>query len=121
MILDDIKNKLEEIDPNVFYGMADADDEAVKREWNYIVFMRKTLSSNANKTGYSDHFTVAIIRENFIPEGLDVAVIDKMCEIDGMKLASPDCQYNYTKNPNTNTVVELLTMEFVKARKRVGA
>ena len=120
MILNEIKEKLKEIDPIVFYGMADEVDEDNNpiAEWNYIVFMRKSLSSNTNKTGYSDRFTVAIIRENFIPEGLDVNVIEKMDEI-GLKLASPDSPYSYTKNPNTNTVVEILTMEFVKARKRV--
>lgn len=116
MILQEIKDKLSEIDPHVFYGMVD--DTVITDEWNYIVFMRKSLSVNANKTGYSDRFTVAIIREAFIPEGLDVAVINKMCEIEGMKLANPDSLYNYTLKPSTNTVVELLTMEFVKARKR---
>ena len=122
MILDEIKNKLKEVDPIVFYGMADSYDENGDQitEWNYTVFMRKALSSNTNKTGYSDRFLVTIIRENFIPEGLDISVIDKMDEI-GLRLASPDCQFNYVKNPNTNTVVELLTMEFVKARKRVVA
>lgn len=116
MILQEIKDKLLEIDPNVFYGMVD--DTVIDTDWNYIVFMRKSLSVSNNKTGQSDRFTVAIIRENFIPEGLDNAVIEKMTEIEGMRLANPDCLYNYTLKPNTNTVVELLTMEFVKARKR---
>lgn len=118
MILDDIKNKLEEVDPFVFYGMVD--EQEIKTEWNYIVFMRKSLSSSTNKTGYSDRYVVAIVRENFIPEGLDISVIERMDEI-GLRLSSADSQYSYSKNPNTNTVVELLTMEFLKARKRVGA
>lgn len=116
MILDDIKGKLEEIDPNVFYGMVDGN--AVTDEWNYTVFMRKRLSVGAQKQEYSDRFTVAVIREDFIPDGVDVSVIKKMCEIPGMRLASADCEYNYTQKPNTNTVVEILTMEFVRARKR---
>lgn len=122
MILDDIKNKLKEIDPLVFYGMADDVDENNEpiTEWNYTVFMRKLFQSSQNKTAYSDRFSVTVIRENFIPEGLDVSIIEKMDEI-GLRLASPDCPYNYVKNPNTNTVVELLTMEFVRARKRVVA
>lgn len=120
MILEEIKNKLKEVDPVVFYGMASDEDEDGNKitALNYIVFMRKSLSTNLNKTGFSDRFTVAVIRENFIPEGLDTAVIDKMCEIDGMRLGSTDCQYNYTMKPNTNTVVEIVTMEFVKMRKR---
>jgi hypothetical protein len=119
LVLEEIQSKLEEIDSNVFYGMVD--DTVITDEWNYIVFMRKALSVSDTKKGYSDRFTVAIIRENYIPEGLEVSVIDKMLEISGMRLASPDCQYNYTQKPNTNTVVELLTMEFVKPRKRVDA
>lgn len=117
MILEEVKNKLKEADPLVFYGMVD--ETEITLAWNYTVFMRTALSSSTNKTGYSDRLKVVIIRENFIPEGLDVEVIEKMNEI-GWRLASPDCPYEYVKNPNTNTVVELLTMEFVKARKRVG-
>lgn len=116
MLLEDIQKKLEEIDSNVFYGMAD--EAAITSEWNYTVFMRKSLSVNDTKQSYSDRFTVAVIRENFIPEGLEKQVIDKMLEIAGMRLASPDCPYNYVKKPNTNVVVEILTIEFVKPRKR---
>lgn len=117
MLLEEIQSKLEEIDSKVFYGMVDEDK--ITDDWNYIVFMRKALSIAEKRTGYSDRFTVAIIRENFIPEGLEIQVIDKMLEISGMRLANPDCQFSYTKKPNTNVVVELLTIEFVKARKRV--
>ena len=118
MLLEDIQKKLEEIDSNVFYGMAD--DEKITGKWDYIVFMRKVLSIADTKQGYTDRFTIAIIREDFIPEGLEIQIIDKMLEIPGMRLASSDCPYNYIKKPNTtNIVVEILTMEFVKARKRV--
>lgn len=119
MILEEIEAKLREVDPLVFYGKVD--ENKVKDDWNYIVFMRKSLEIGAQKREYSDRFVVAIIRENYIPEGLDTSVIEKMCEIHGMRIASTDCTYTYTQKPNTNTVVELLTMEFVKARKRVVA
>lgn len=117
MILEVIEEKLKEIDPLVFYGKVDENE--ITDGWNYTVFMRKSLSIGAQKREYSDRFTVAIIRENFIPEGLDISIVEKMCEIPGMRIASADCQYNYTQKPNTNTVVEILTMEFVRARKRV--
>lgn len=119
MILEEIESKLLDVDPLVFYGKVD--ESKVTKEWNYIVFMRKSLGVGSQKKEYSDRFVVAVIRENFIPEGIDTVVIDKMCEIPGMRLASPDCPYAYTKKPGTNTVVEVLTMEFVRARKRVGA
>lgn len=115
MILDDIKNKLEEIEPKVYYGMVD--DEARETAWNYIVFNRTKLKSSANKTGYGDLYDVHIIRENFIPEGVDLDIIRKMREIDGVRETGEDGTYNYVQKPNTNIVVEMLTLHFVRARK----
>lgn len=115
MILKTIKDKLQEVDPNVFYGMVD--DSMRESEWDYIVFNRKITKPGNEKTGYSHYFTVSIIRENFIPEGLDLTVIEKMREIPGMKLAGTDMEYNYTAKPNTNIVVEMLSIDFVKAVK----
>ena len=62
-------------------------------------------------------FSVNIIRENFIPEGLDLAVIEKMLEIPGMRLAGTDMEYAYTAKPNTNVVVEMLSIDFVRPVK----
>lgn len=115
MILETIKNKLLEVDPNVFYGMVD--DSMRETVWDYIVFNRKITKPGSERTGYSHYFSVNIIRENFIPEGLDSTVIDKMREIPGMKLAGTDMVYEYTMKPNTNVVVELLSIDFVKAVK----
>ena len=115
MILDDIKNKLEEVDPKVYYGMVD--DEVMETVWDYTVFNRTKLKSAGNKTGYTDGYDVHIVRENFIPEGTDLSVIGKMLEIDGMRLAGEDGDYTYVQKPNTNTVVEMLTLHFVRARK----
>ena len=115
MILETIKEKLLEVDPNVFYGMVDKSmRESV---WDYIVFNRKITRPGKERTGYSHYFTVNIIRENFIPEGLEVTVIEKMLEIPGMKLAGTDMEYAYREKPNTNIVVELLSIDFVKAVK----
>lgn len=119
MILEDISEKLKTIDQNTFYGMVDTTQ--VTDEWNYIVFMRSKLSIGANKKEYSDRFSVAVVRENFIPDGLETQIIDKMCEIDGMRVSGVDGQYSYVQKPNTNTVIELLTLEFVRARKRVDS
>lgn len=95
--------------------------DPVMREtvWDYIVFNRKPTKVNENKTGYSYYFTVNIIRENFIPEGLDLAVIEKMRSIPGMKLSGVDMEYTYVAKPNTNVVVEMLSIDFVKAVKAV--
>lgn len=115
MILEEIKTKLEELDPNVFYGMVD--ESMNNTRWDYIVFNRSVIRPSANKTGLSHVYAVNVIRENFIPEGLEIEVIKKMKEIPGMKFRENDISFNYTEKPNTNTVVEIMTIEFVKAVK----
>lgn len=115
MILKTIKDKLSEVDEHVFYAMVDL---KMKDElWNYIVFNRNALKVSTNKTAYTDTFTVHIVREEWIPEGLDTEVINKMLEIEGMRLASSEAQYNYIQKPSTDMVVEMLSLEFVKPRK----
>jgi hypothetical protein len=115
LILNDIETKLKEIDSRVYYGIVD--DEVRKTLWNYIVFNRTRFKSTGNKTGYADGYDVHIVRENFVPEGVDLEVIEKMQEINGLKLANEDGDYNYIRKPNTNIVVEMLTLHFVRARK----
>ena len=115
MILTEIKEKLLEIDPIVFYGAVNPDK--VETVWDYIVFERKVTKPSTNQTGYSHYFTVHIIRENFIPEGLELTVIEKMKEIPGMKLSSNDMTYDYTVKPSTDAVVDMLSIDFVRAVK----
>lgn len=115
MILDEIKNRLESIDPRVYYGMVD--NEVAETDWDYIVFNRTKFKSTGNKTGYADGYDVHIVRENFVPEGVDIEVIEKMQEIHGLRLAAEDGEYTYIMKPNTNIIVEMLTLHFVRARK----
>lgn len=115
MILAEIKEKLLEIDPIVFYGAVNPNE--IETAWDYIVFERKVTKPSTNQTGYSHYFTVHIIRENFVPEGLELDVIAKMKEIPGMKLSSNDMTYDYTVKPSTDAVVEMLSMDFVRAVK----
>ncbi len=115
MILADIEAKLREIDPNVYYGMVDeSQNETV---WDYIVFNRTTLRHSANKTGMTDYFDVHIIRENYIPEGIDAQVIQSLCELEGVRVAGNDATFQYVQKPNTNIVIEMLTIPFLRARK----
>lgn len=115
MILNNIKEKLLEVDPVVYYGAVNKD----RREslWDYIVFDRKVVKPSTNRTGYSYYFSVHIVRENFIPEGEELAVIEKMLEIPGMKLAGTDMTFTYTVKPGTETVVEMLSIDFVRPVK----
>lgn len=115
MILNEIKTKLKELDEHVFYGMVD--NSMQETLWNYIVFNRTTMKASQNKTGYTDYYTVHIIREEWIPEGFEIDVINKMLEINGMRLAGNDAVYSYVPKPNTNIVVEMLSIDFMKAKK----
>ena len=108
---------MKELDENVFYGMVDS--KMQETLWNYIVFNRTTMTQNSNKTSYTDRYTVHIIREEWIPEGFEIEVINKMLEIAGMRLAGNDAVYTYVPKPNTNTVIEMLSIDFVKPKKAV--
>lgn len=114
MILTDIEAKLKEIDPNVFYGMVDK--SMMETVWNYIVFNRTTIKHSTNLTSDTDYFDVHIIRENYIPDGLENDVIKKMREIPGVRV-SADSEFDYAAKPNTNIVVEMMTCHFLRARK----
>ena len=111
---DQIREKLEEVDPLVFYGTA-ANMEA-EMLWNYIVFNRDRRAESVQRTGKTYYFNVAIVRENEIPEGLDDEVIGKVLEIPGLKVAG-DSQYHYMEKQSTGAVVEMLIIPFVKPMK----
>ena len=117
MILSDIEAKLQELDPNVFYGVVDRNK--LGTVWNCIVFGRTNVKPSTNKTSASDYFDVLIIRENYIPEGFDTEIIKTLTELDGVRLAGNDGRFDYVQKPNTNTVIEMLTLSFVRARKNV--
>ena len=118
MILDDIKNKLLEVDPVVFYGCVDEESETIKSNlWNYIVFNRSKLRTDPSKTSYPDVFEVHIVREEYVPDGIDRDVIEKLRSIPGVKMSSEEGIYNYARKNNTNLVVEMLTLTFTRARK----
>lgn len=115
MILQDIQDKLNDIEENVFYGMVS--ESMNKTFWNYIVFNRSNMKPTATKQGYADVYEVHIVRENFIPDGFAEDVINKMLEIAGMRVTGDSFEYNYIQKPNTDIVVEMLSINFVKPRK----
>lgn len=118
MILSDIEEKLQKLDDRVCYGII---DNTVKQSpvWDCIVFGRSNIKYSSNKTSASDYFDVLIIRENYIPEGLDTEIIEALTSLDGVKLAGDTANFDYIQKPNTDTVVEMLTISFVRARKNV--
>jgi len=114
LILSELKDKLLEVDPVVYYGMVD--DSQREMVWDYTVFERTKIAFNQNKNSRSYFFKVHIIRENFIPEGIELAVIEKVCEIPGMRV-SGDPTFQYVPKPNTNVVIEIMSIDFVLAVK----
>lgn len=121
MLLDEVKKALKEVDPMVFYGLVpsplvDENGEEVDT-WDYIVFNRAKLTHNPNKTSFGDRFEVHIVREEYVPEGTDTDVIARLTAIPGVKLADEDGTYDYIMKPNTDAVVEMLTLTFTRGRK----
>lgn len=121
MLLNDIKTVLKSIDPIVFYGLTPQriEDEHGREvnTWDYITFNRTKLKSAAQKSSYVDAFDVHIVREEFVPDGIDIEVIEKLTALPGVRLASEDGVYDYTMKPGTDHVVEMLTLSFTRARK----
>ena len=116
-MLQAIETALKEVQEPVFYGSAD--DVGNAALWNYIVFFRDHRARNQNNTGFTDYFTVALIHENWVPDETLEAVIAKMEALPGVKLAAADVDFNYTRKPGTNAVVEVATLSFSRSRKRV--
>ncbi len=115
-MLEKIQTKLRGVSERVYYGSADNIDNAAL--WDYIVFFRERTARSMNATSYTDYFTVAVVCENWIPQELIISVIEAMESIAGMRLAKSDIEYNYTRKPSTNAVIEIATMSFGVPRKK---
>lgn len=108
--------KTVEDEERVYYGTASKLPQGAP--WNYTVFSRNATEPSSNLTSMSDGFIVAIVRENFVPEGMDKAIIDAMRAIPGMRLeADADIEYAYQVKPGTHDTVEMMVIRFKKARK----
>lgn len=115
MILEEIKEKLEEIGPVVYYGKAGKLKEGDL--WNYVVFTRDRFSLSENKTSGSLYINVAVVRENYVEEDMEWKLIKLLQDIPGLRPAS-DAEYLYTTKPDTQNVIEILSMDFVIAKRR---
>lgn len=112
----EIKNKLLEIDKNIYYGIVPENTQI--KEWNYLVFgQRKLRKSGTSLVDLNGYWYVTIVRENFIPDDLVFEVINKVTEIHGLRLADGDYEYDYTMKGSTNVVVEILELQFTKMKK----
>lgn len=116
-MLEQFETKLREVADLVFYGTAD--DIANNILWKYIVFWRSRTVRSQNNTGYTDYYSVAIVHENWIPDEMIGAVIETLEQLAGVRLASSDIEFDYTRKPSTDAVIEIATLTFSRARKRV--
>ena len=116
-MLQTIEANLKEVLEPVWYGSAQDISNAAM--WEYIVFFRDRTSRSSTNKGYTDYYTVAIIFENWVPVEIVEKVVEKMESISGVHLALTDINYDYTRKPNTNAVVEIATLTFSHARKKV--
>ena len=115
-MLQAIEAALREVQEPVFYGSAD--DVGNSALWNYIVFFRDTTTRSDTNTSYTDRYTVALIHENWVPNELIDAVIEKMEAIKGMRMAKADVDFEYTRKPSTNAVIEVAVIPFIHTRKK---
>lgn len=113
--LDLINAALSEVDELVYYGMATKLPNGAP--WNYTVFSREPSSRSANKTGFTDVYAVAVVRENYVPEDVLPAVIEAMESIPGMRLSDSSVEYDYMAKPGTSDIAEMMVVRFSKARK----
>ncbi len=115
-LLNQIRAALEEFGKPVFYGSAD--NSINDKPWNFYVFSRKDITpSGKSSLDYTQHYEVAIIRENYIPEGHEWEVIKAVTEATGCRLTKQPFLYAYTRKNDTDLVIEMLVIEFSKAVK----
>ena len=117
-MLTEVMEVLQKIDENTFYGAVDS--RMKETAWNYIVFDRGTFTRSETRASYSETVNVHVVRENFIPEGLAEQVIEEVESLKGFRLVKGEHEYTYSVKPGTNAVVEMLSLEFVRARKRLA-
>ena len=119
MILDDIRAALEGVDDVVLYGTASTLPKDAP--WNYTVFGRRKTRVNDNLASTAQEFDVAVVREGYVPEGLEDAVVAAMRTIPGMNpVKGQSVQYMYDRKPGTNLVVEMMVITFARPRKPEG-
>lgn len=114
-MLNKIKEALEQLDVGpVQYGrVRNAPDL-----WNYVVFARDKLSrSGTSKTDFNRYYKVALVHEDFIPEGMEIEALKKLEEIPGLKQANIDIEYDYMIKKNSDTVVEMAVITFTEVLK----
>lgn len=86
--------------------------------WNYVVFGRDRMSrSGTSKVDYNRYYTVVIVHEDYIPEGMEVEVMKALNDIKGLKVATEDIQYDYMIKNKSGIVVEAAVITLTEPLK----
>lgn len=117
-MLNEIKTVLAELKTDtdvpmeaIFYGVCTED----LSKWNYFVFNR-VRSSRPGDAEWNEYYTVNIIHEDYVPEGYVEKVIKAIKAAAHMRV-SGDVTYAYVQKSNTQMVVEVASIVFVKNEK----
>ena len=103
----------------IFYGQRPNTVEL--DDWNFIVFgLEEIDKSGTNSLDLNGYYFVDIIRENYIDDETIFSIIEKMEEIDGLKLCKGANPVDYITKGNTDIVCELMRLRFTKPMKRCG-
>lgn len=112
-MLDKIRDTLQGFGKTYYGKAAPKENEA----WDYYVFCRASLKKAGSGTDFVRRYTVAIVKEDYIPEGHEFEVIKAVREATRMRLADVDITYGYTVKGATDLVVEVAMITFAEAVK----
>ena len=113
-MLDKIRDTLQGFG-KTYYGNANPKENEA---WDYYVFRRSSLKkAGSSGTDFVRRYTVAIVKEDYIPEGHEFEVIKAVREATRMRLADIDITYSYTFKGATDFVVEVAMITFAETIK----
>lgn len=96
-----------------FYGNANVKNT---EPWDYTVFRRSVIANAPNGTDFVRRYVVAIIRENYVPEGLEFEVVKAIQDATNLRVS--EASYSYVFKGSTDMVVEICTITFTEPLKR---
>lgn len=113
-MLDKIRDTLQDFG-KTYYGKATPKENEA---WNYYVFRRASIrKKGSGGTDFTRYYTVAIVKEDYIPEGHEFEVIKAICEKTRMRLADVDIAYDYVTRGATDLVIEVAMITFAEHLK----
>lgn len=118
-MLNEIKEKLNEFaECNGYDDISYGRVTKTPGVWNYVVFGREKITrSGSSDNDFNRRYRVALVHEDYIPEGHEVTLIQKLSELKGLKLAKDDLTYDYAVNPKNGNVVEMVIVTFIEPMK----